>query len=189
MIWSLKHLNDGFTNSFLLHKTLIGGLLIIVMFLSAVWTRHPFSAEEPLVNKWCNAKFLQICSDKETNVSTYILNGLMVGTFSENSEILLWSPDEIWNHLSPWTTAHHVAFLLLCSSPRITVCTLCNPACLTARSVPCEICRGFSRALWVMLMKGPSAWEGHKLHPLSLSRNTRFYWRHGNQHITVPYRV
>ncbi len=33
---------------------------IIVMFLSAVWTRHPFTAEDPLVSKWCNAKFLQI---------------------------------------------------------------------------------------------------------------------------------
>ncbi len=35
---------------------------IIVMFLSAVWTlslwRHPFTAEDPLVSKWYNAKFL-----------------------------------------------------------------------------------------------------------------------------------
>ncbi len=134
-----------------------------------------------LVNKWCNANFLQICSDKETNVSASWMVWFWVHLFVVS--------DEIGNHLSPWTTAHHAAFLLLCSSPRITLCTLCNPACLTARSVPCEICQGFSRALWVMLMKGPSAWEGHKLHPLSLSRNTRFYWRHGNQHIAVPYRV
>ncbi len=32
--------------------------------------RHPFTAEDPLVSKWCNAKFLQICSDEETNLST-----------------------------------------------------------------------------------------------------------------------
>ncbi len=32
--------------------------------------RHPFTAEDPLVSKWCNAKFLQICSDEETNSST-----------------------------------------------------------------------------------------------------------------------
>ncbi len=31
---------------------------------------HPFTAEDPLVSKWCNAKFLQICSHEETNSST-----------------------------------------------------------------------------------------------------------------------
>ncbi len=48
-------------------------LWIIVMFLSAVWAlilMAPFTAEDPLVSKWCNAKFLQICSDEETNSST-----------------------------------------------------------------------------------------------------------------------
>ncbi len=42
------------------------------MFLSAVWTliRHPFTAEDPLVRKLCNATFPQICSDEETNSST-----------------------------------------------------------------------------------------------------------------------
>ncbi len=29
--------------------------------------RHPFTAEDPLVSKWCNDKFLQICSDEETS--------------------------------------------------------------------------------------------------------------------------
>ncbi len=45
-------------------------LWIILMLLSAVglsFWRHPFIAEDPLVSKWCNAKFLQICSDQETN--------------------------------------------------------------------------------------------------------------------------
>ncbi len=32
--------------------------------------RHPFTVEDPLVNKWCYAEFLQICSDGETNSST-----------------------------------------------------------------------------------------------------------------------
>ncbi len=32
--------------------------------------RHPFTAEDPLVSKWCNAKFLQICSDEKPNSST-----------------------------------------------------------------------------------------------------------------------
>ncbi len=36
--------------------------------LSFWW--HPFTAEDPLVSKWCNVTFLQICSDEETNSST-----------------------------------------------------------------------------------------------------------------------
>ncbi len=48
-------------------------LWIIGMFYQlfglAIW-RHPFTANDAMVSKWCNAKFLQICSDKETNSST-----------------------------------------------------------------------------------------------------------------------
>ncbi len=36
------------------------------MFLSAVWTLI-LTAEDPLLNKLCNAKFLQICPNEETN--------------------------------------------------------------------------------------------------------------------------
>ncbi len=39
------------------------------LFGLSFW-RHPFTAEDPLVSKWCNATFLQICSDEETNSST-----------------------------------------------------------------------------------------------------------------------
>ncbi len=39
------------------------------LFGLSFW-RHPFTAEDPLVSEWCNAKFLQICSHKETNAST-----------------------------------------------------------------------------------------------------------------------
>ncbi len=31
--------------------------------------RHPFTAEHPLLSKWCNTTFLQTCSDEETNSS------------------------------------------------------------------------------------------------------------------------
>ncbi len=49
------------------------GLLVIIvrfyqLFELSFW-RHPFTAEDPLVSKWRNAKFLQICSDEETNSS------------------------------------------------------------------------------------------------------------------------
>ncbi len=39
------------------------------LFGLSFW-RHPFTAEDPLVSKWCNATFLQICPDEETNLST-----------------------------------------------------------------------------------------------------------------------
>ncbi len=39
-------------------------LWMIVMFYQlfglSFW-RHPFTEEDPLVSKWCDAKFLQIC--------------------------------------------------------------------------------------------------------------------------------
>ncbi len=45
---------------------------IIVMFFFGPWFwRHPFTAEDPQVSKWCNAKFIQICSDEATNSSTF----------------------------------------------------------------------------------------------------------------------
>ncbi len=37
--------------------------------LSFWW--HPFTTDDPLVSKWCNATFLQTCSDEKTNSSTY----------------------------------------------------------------------------------------------------------------------
>ncbi len=39
------------------------------LFGLSFW-RHPFTADDPLVSKWRNATFLQICSDEETNSST-----------------------------------------------------------------------------------------------------------------------
>ncbi len=38
--------------------------------------RHPFTAEHPLVSKWCNAKFHQIWSNEEMNPN--ILNTLLI---------------------------------------------------------------------------------------------------------------
>ncbi len=37
--------------------------------LDSFW-RHPFTAEDPLLSKWCNATFLLILSNRETNSST-----------------------------------------------------------------------------------------------------------------------
>ncbi len=35
------------------------------LFRLSFW-RHPFTAEDPLLSKWCNAKCLRICSDEGT---------------------------------------------------------------------------------------------------------------------------
>ncbi len=75
------HLHDGlvsYKHSFSLHKTSIDGLewcgLLVDYFdvlscLNSFW-RHPFTAEDPLVSRWCEPKYFQICSDEETNSST-----------------------------------------------------------------------------------------------------------------------
>ncbi len=56
-------------------------LWIIVMFYQlfelSFW-RHPFTTEDPLVSKWYNVEFLQICSDEEL---IYILNVMWESTF------------------------------------------------------------------------------------------------------------
>ncbi len=62
------------TCRFSLHKTLIDGLEwcgllmdycdVFISCFCSFW-RHPFTAEHPLVSKWCNAKYLQICSQEK----------------------------------------------------------------------------------------------------------------------------
>ncbi len=43
-----------------------------MQFEHSLW-RHPFTTEDSLLSKWCNAKFILICSDEETNSSTWVL--------------------------------------------------------------------------------------------------------------------
>ncbi len=42
---------------------------------------HPFTAEDPLVNKWCNVKYHQICFDEEADSSTFSANSTLVQLF------------------------------------------------------------------------------------------------------------
>ncbi len=73
------------TCSFWLHRTLTDGLewcglfwCLYQLFELSFW-RHPFTAEDPLLSKRCNATFLQICSNEQTN---YILDGPRLSEFS-----------------------------------------------------------------------------------------------------------
>ncbi len=42
------------------------------LFGLSFW-RHPFTAEDSLLSKWCNATFLQIFSDEKSNSSPYCM--------------------------------------------------------------------------------------------------------------------
>ncbi len=42
------------------------------VFIRLSFWRHPFTAEHPLLSKWCSAIFLQICSYEATNWSKQI---------------------------------------------------------------------------------------------------------------------
>ncbi len=90
LFWFILTRRNGFklktywwikTCSFSLHKTLTDGLCGLLrcfyqLFGLSFW-RHPFTAEHPLMNKWCNATFLQIWWRK-----THILmDDLRVSTF------------------------------------------------------------------------------------------------------------
>ncbi len=85
--WSIEHTAFGFKRCLLMDWSGVDYLWIIVMFSSAVWTlvltRHPFTAEDPLVSKW-NATYLQIWW---RNKLIYIFRALRVGTFSENFKL------------------------------------------------------------------------------------------------------
>ncbi len=47
-----------------------GSLWWFYQLFGLLFQRHPFTAEDSLVSKQCNAKFLQTFSDEETNFST-----------------------------------------------------------------------------------------------------------------------
>ncbi len=69
-----------------------------LFWLSFWW--HPFTAEDPLVNKWWNAKFLQICSDEETNSSTSWMAWGWVNT--EQIFIFGWTTPVMYQTFTAW---------------------------------------------------------------------------------------
>ncbi len=51
------------------------------LFWLSFW-RHPFTAEDPLVSKWCKAKFLRISSNEEASTSWM----LVLSTFGKQTK-------------------------------------------------------------------------------------------------------
>ncbi len=88
-------------------------LWIIVMFLSALWTNLDGTHSLPLVNTWCNAKFLQICFEEETNSSTsWMAWGWAHFQFRVNYSFK-------WIFYGPWENQSFALFLrslIMCTS-------------------------------------------------------------------------
>ncbi len=76
---------------------------MIVFYQLFGLSRHPFTAEDPLVSKWYNGTFLHICSDKETNTlaGLWHMDGLWVSKiiFGGNYSVV------VLNWLVTWPTA------------------------------------------------------------------------------------
>ncbi len=57
--------------------------------------RHPFTAEDPSVSKWCNATFLKICFHEETPNIALVTGG---STLCSSSSII----NEFVNYMNVW---------------------------------------------------------------------------------------
>ncbi len=73
------------------------GLLLCFyqLFEHSFW-RHPFTAEDPLVNKRCDAKFLQNRSDEETNSSTFWMACGWVKKNKKLCKLFLYELNWVW---------------------------------------------------------------------------------------------
>ncbi len=84
------------------------------LFGLSFW-RHPFTAENPSVSKWCNAKFLQTRSDEETTMDGIHFDFWVNYSFQENPFNLTFTDMFLKDSFSipwPWKTS-----LKTCSSP------------------------------------------------------------------------
>ncbi len=109
-------------------------------YCDSFW-RHPFTAEDPLLSKWCNATFLQIWW---RNKLIYILDGLKVSTkvfiFGWTNTTLF--PNEVYSHSQNPFRLKKIAFL----------CAICisEQCCLRFTVFPwtSEYCD----ALWIIYL-------------------------------------
>ncbi len=60
------------------------------MFGLSFW-RHPFRAEDPLMSKWCDVKFIQTFSEEEKNSSTSFMVWDIFCQFLFLGELFLYS--------------------------------------------------------------------------------------------------
>ncbi len=81
------------------------------LFGLSFW-RHPFTAEDPLLSKWCNDTFLQ---NWWRNKLIYILDGLRVSTFSANYSSKAFRSHRVWTAVRRHTSPVHAG--PLCCSP------------------------------------------------------------------------
>jgi len=98
------------------------------LFGLSFW-RHPFTAEQALVSKWCNATFLQIWWK---NKLILILDGLRVRIFSEDLHVVAnYSFNTIVKRQGTDVCIQDTTGVCLCVCVCVCVCVcLCACACL-----------------------------------------------------------
>ncbi len=103
------------THSFLFHKILIGGLEYITCGLLrcfyqlfGLW-RHPFTAEEPLVSKWCEIWW--------RNKLIYISDGFRVKIFLANIHFWMNYCCVIIHSFSDW----HILFIIFYDQTKLWI--------------------------------------------------------------------
>ncbi len=80
-----------------------GLLLSIYQLFGLSFWRHPFTAKDPLVSKWCNVTFLQICSDEETNSS----KSRMAWEWVKHIFLFSWTISSIYILIWKWYSCKH----------------------------------------------------------------------------------
>ncbi len=82
--------------------------------------RHPFTADDSLVSKLCNATFLQICSDAETNSSTFWMAWVWVNVQQTSILVLIIPFDSLYYHQVHFMKNIILRYEVLLMSTRLT---------------------------------------------------------------------
>ncbi len=91
------------------------------LFGLSFW-RHPFTAEDPLVSKWCNATFLQIFSVEETKSSaSWMAWGWVHFSYCSFISCNKHTIQEVGLLM---LLLHNVVSVIVLSSPRLVLCVL-----------------------------------------------------------------
>ncbi len=91
------------------------------LFGLSFW-RHPFTAEDPLVSKWCNATFLQICSVEETkSFASWMAWGWVHFSYCSFISCNKHTIQEVGLLM---LLLHNVVSVIVLSSPRLVLCVL-----------------------------------------------------------------
>ncbi len=124
--------------------------VFIQLYKLSLW-RHPFTAEDPLVSKWCNAKFLQIWSNlKLVHFQQMLINSL-------NQCHKLWAGLCVWVKKGKWCLG------------KTHVCSL-NPQQFCGVLIWCKYSEASETAKWLI------PWITNELEGTEVVKRVRTYW-------------